>query len=229
LCVAPLLRYTGTHRLATRVIAVTVVRITAIVGVAMVGLMAVGCGNSSATKPSTASPRRPSTSTTISPATATSITPTTQPTSASSMPVVALATCQPSQLSVSVSDQMGAVGTGHQIISLANSGPSPCTLYGFPGLGLLNSAGQSVPLQVTRATAAGMSFPAIPKLTITLTAGGGAAAFGMEWSNGPSTGTYSLQVTPPNDTGYLVVPDQVDVFANSQVSVTPVTSPGQLQ
>jgi hypothetical protein len=192
----------------------------------MVGLIAVGCGRSSSTNPSTTVPPHTSTSTTGSPVTAT---PATQPTSASSTPSVPFTACRPGQLSASVSDQMGAVGTGHQIISLTNTGASPCTLYGFPGLGLLNSAGQSVPLQVTRATTAGMAFPAIPKTTETLTPGGEPVAFGMEWMNGPSTGTYSLQVTPPNETGYLIIPDQVDEFANNQVSVTPVAPLGQLQ
>jgi hypothetical protein len=194
----------------------------ALVAVAVVGLIAVGCGSSSSTK----STAPPPTTTAVSPATTASVAPTT---SASSTPTDSAVTCQPSQLSASVSDQMGAVGTGHQIITLTSTGGSPCTLYGYPGLGLLNSAGQSVPLQVTRATTAGMSFPAIPRTTVTLTPGGEGVAFGMEWMNGPSTGTYSLEVTPPNDTGYLVVPDQDDVFANNQVSVTPVTPLGQLQ
>jgi hypothetical protein len=50
----------------------------------------------------------------------------------------------------------------------------------------------------------------------------------MEWINGPTSGTYSLQVTPPNDAGYLVVPDQTDDFSNNRVSVTPVTTLAQL-
>jgi hypothetical protein len=130
---------------------------------------------------------------------------------------------------VSISDQQGAVGHGQQIVSLSNTGPGVCTLYGFPGLGLLNGAGQSVPLVVTRAASAGFAFPAIPETTVTLTPGGEPAAFGMEWINGQSSGTYSLQVTPPNDTGYLVVPNQIDYFADNQVTVTPVAPLGQLK
>jgi len=141
----------------------------------------------------------------------------------------ASATCQPGQLAVSISEQGGAVGHGQQIVSLSNKGPADCTLYGFPGLGLLNSSGQSVKLVVTRATAAGFAFPAIRETTLTLTPGGEPAAFGMEWINGPSTGAYSLQVTPPDDTGYLVLPNQADYFANSQVSVTPVAPAAQLK
>jgi hypothetical protein len=94
---------------------------------------------------------------------------------------------------------------------------------------LLTGTGQSVPLAVTRVTIKGFFFPAIPETTITLEPGGEPAAFGMEWINGPSSGTYSLQVTPPNDTGYLVIPKQIDDFANNQVTVTPLAPLGQLQ
>jgi hypothetical protein len=128
-----------------------------------------------------------------------------------------------------LSDQQGGVGHGEQIVNLSNKGPADCTLYGFPGLGLLNGSGQPVPLVVTRATSAGFAFPAIPETTVTLAPGGEPAAFGMEWINGPSSGTYSLQVTPPNDTGYLLVPNQFDYFANNQVSVTPVAPQVQLK
>jgi hypothetical protein len=114
-------------------------------------------------------------------------------------------------------------------VNLSNEGPAVCTLYGFPGIGLLDGAGRSVQLVVTRATSAGFAFPAISEMTVTLTPHGEPAAFGMEWINGPSSGTYSLQVTPPNDTGYLVVPNQIDYFANNQVSVTPVAPLGQLK
>jgi Protein of unknown function (DUF4232) len=137
-------------------------------------------------------------------------------------------TCQPGQLSVSLSGQGGAVGHGGQVVSLSNKGSAACTVYGFAGLGLLDGSGQSVPLVVTRATTAGFLFPAIPAATLTLTPGGPPAAFGMEWINGPSGGTYALQVTPPNDTGYLVIPDQMDVFASNHVSVTPVAPPSEL-
>jgi hypothetical protein len=54
-------------------------------------------------------------------------------------------------------------------------------MHGFPGLGLLTGAGQSLALVVTRQTAAGWHFPAIPETTIALAPGGGLAAFGMEW------------------------------------------------
>jgi hypothetical protein len=138
------------------------------------------------------------------------------------------ATCQPGQLSVSVSEQGGAVGHGGQVVSLSDKGSAACTLYGFPGLGLLDGSGQPVPLVVTRAATAGFLFPAIPETTLTLTPGGPPAAFGMEWINGPSGGTDSLQVTPPNDTGYLVIGDQTDVFAGNHVSVTPVAQPAPL-
>jgi hypothetical protein len=141
---------------------------------------------------------------------------------------VPLATCEPGQLAVSVSGQEGAVGHGEQIVSLSNTGSAACTLYGFPGLGFLDGSGQSVNLVVSRATSAGFGFPAVPETTVTLTPGGEPAAFGMEWINGPTAGSYALQVTPPNDTGYLVLPNQADVFANNQVSVTPITLLGQL-
>jgi hypothetical protein len=144
------------------------------------------------------------------------------PSTPSTAAVSATATCQPGQLSVSLAEQGGAVGHGGQVVTLSDKGSAACTLYGFPGLGLLNGSGQPVPLVVTRATTAGFLFPAIPETTLTLTPGGPSAGFGMEWINGPSGGTYALQVTPPNDTGYLVIPDQTDVFADNHVSVTPV-------
>jgi hypothetical protein len=204
------------------------IRIAATVGIALVGLIAVGCSNSSSTKTTVpvSSPRRSTTTATRQTAQATTPSSTTSIGSATTAGSV---TCQPTHLAASLSARGGAAGHGEQTVSLTNTGTTSCTLYGFPGLGLLNQADQSVPLVVTRATTAGMAFPAILETTVTLTPGGEPAAFGMEWINGPSSATYSLQVTPPNDTGYLVIPDQTDVFANNQVSVTPVAPVGQLK
>jgi hypothetical protein len=123
---------------------------------------------------------------------------------------------------------MGAAGHGWTIVTLTNTSSSTCTLYGFPGLGFRTATGQSAPLSVSRQAAKGWRYPAIPENSVSLSPDGGAASFGMEWINGPAIGTYSLQVTPPSDTGYVLIPNQVDVFTNNQVSVTPMTTLAQL-
>jgi hypothetical protein len=194
------------------------------VSLSLVVLIVGGCASNPSPKASEPAPSA-RTSTTMT------VTSTTPPTARSSTTSTAATTttCQPDHLAVSVSAQGGAAGHGQQIVSLVNEGAAACTLYGFPGLGLLDGAGQSVQLAVTRATTAGFAFPAIPETTVTLTPEAEPAAFGMEWINGPASGTYSLQVTPPNDTGYLVVPNQIDYFANNEVSVTPVAPLGQLK
>lgn len=204
------------------------IRVTAAAGIALVVLVSTGCGSGSSAK-STAAPER---STTTAPVHRASLTPTTTTGAAlptdPTAPANTAATCRPKQLSASITSQAGGAGHGEQIVVLTDTGTTSCILYGYPGLGFLNTAGQAVPLTVIRATAPGMFFPAIPMVKVALSPGGEQTGFGMEWINGPASGTYSLHVTPPNDTGYLVVPNQVDEFSNNQVSVTPIAPLGQL-
>jgi hypothetical protein len=127
----------------------------------------------------------------------------------------------------SISDQAGGAGHGGQVITLSNTLKVGCMLYGFPGLGLLNSAGQPIPLTVARQSGTGIVFPAVPEKPVTI-GPGQAASFGMEWVNGASAGTVSLEVTPPNDQAVLVIANQEDIFQGNDVSVTPIAPAGQI-
>jgi hypothetical protein len=204
------------------------VALRTIVLISVAGVVMLGCdspastGNPKVTHPA-AGPSAPTS--TVNSSRPSTLSSTTATTTAAS---VVSTRCNPAQLSPSLSDQMGGAGHGWTTVTLTNISSSTCTVYGFPGLGFRTATGQSVPLSVSRQAAKGWRYPAIPESSVTLSPDGGAASFGMEWINGPTSGTYSLQVTPPNDAGYLVVPDQTDDFSNNRVSVTPVTTLAQL-
>lgn len=90
-------------------------------------------------------------------------------------------------------------------------------MHGYPGIGLLDAAGTAQSLSVQRSPGPGFLFPAIPETTVTL-APGTKASFWMEWinENGATVGT--LEITPPNDTSQLRVPNE-----NLELSVRSVT------
>jgi len=52
--------------------------------------------------------------------------------------------CKAHQLTMSLGGELGAMGVASYIASLANRSSAPCTLDGYPGLDLENSAGQAV-------------------------------------------------------------------------------------
>jgi hypothetical protein len=172
-----------------------------------------GCSSNSSSSSSSTAAASPSTATSSSPATASSSTAptaTTQPTASGDS---AGSTCQPGDLTASLGATLGSAtaATGasggnpalgqnqfDQIVVLANSGSSSCTLNGFPGVNLEGTANGSSTYQwpLTRSTTAHSAVTLQP---------GGSAHFGLVYlplsggNSGTSIKVTTIIVTPPND------------------------------
>lgn len=167
----------------------------------VVATVATGCGSHHKATPTT-------TSTTTTTAPATTAAPTTTSTStttgaptttrATTTTVAALRTCVPAQLTVIAGGSQGAAGHLGRQYQLQNSSSSPCSLHGYPGLGLLDASGKPMVTTVVRQ-------PGRPIPTVTLGAGGSAyfTAFWADATGFPGAScpaSASLEITPPNDT-----------------------------
>lgn len=128
-----------------------------------------------------------------------------------------------------MTDQGGAVGHGGEVVVLTLVAGAPCTLKGYPGLGLKGPAGQTVPLTVNRQTDAGFLLPYVKPAQVLLSVAA-PASFGIEWINMFKPTATTVVVTPPDDFTAITVGGGVQggVPENSVVTVTAVIT-GQLQ
>ena len=123
-----------------------------------------------------------------------------QPSSTAPESVAQLPRCQSSQLSAHPA--FAGVGTGNvgQVVTFTNTSSSTCTLYGYPGLQMLDGSGRPIPTQVHR----GQSY-AVPQLPVRLVTlrPGAPASFEAGYEDGtgfsgvrcPSATT--VEITPP--------------------------------
>jgi hypothetical protein len=164
-----------------------------------------------------------STTTTTTPPTTSTTATTTPPTTSTT---AATTTCQPSQLRVALYGTEGAAGTNEVTFSLTNSSTTVCTMYGYPGMQLLNAGRASVPTVVIRG--GGLSFENVAATNVSLVPGQ-AAYFNLGY-NDVITGTTTcstatqVEITPPNDFSYVVVPvaPQIDACNGGTLHVSPV-------
>lgn len=131
-------------------------------------------------------------------------------------------TCTTENLNAHVVDPQGAAGHGGQVVVLTNFSGTTCSTGQYPGVGLLDAAGRPEPLTVVRATDGGFLYPGVANGSVTL-APGDKASFWMEWINVNGSLTGSLQVTPPNDTDQLVLPNETVPLNVGTITVSPVT------
>lgn len=205
-------------------------------GVAAVALTAAGCSSG----PSSTATTRPraSTSTSTTRAAPTTTPSTTHPGSSSSVasspsttavPPSGPTRCPTADLAGSVAGSSGAAGTIQMTIALRSTAPSPCTLFGYPGLQLLAGDGSALPTNVVRK--GGYPFTAMAPTTVTL-APGQTADFNLGYSDVPVGGetscptATSMEVTPPNATDHLVVPASLAPCGGGTVVVSPVFAQG---
>ncbi len=110
--------------------------------------------------------------------------------------------CRSANLTVALVQFEGAAGSTIATYVFTNNGSVTCTLFGYPGLGLLGPGGQGLSTTVIRQPNA--------ESTVSL-APGGHAWFMMEYPNSTGYATAqcptstSLEVTPPNSYHYLIV------------------------
>jgi hypothetical protein len=137
------------------------------------------------------------------------------------------AACSSSNLHITLGNGGAAAGTDFTVLDFTNVGASPCTLYGFPGVSMTNSAGAQIGAAATRN-------PSQASAVITLTPGAKAnATLGVgNAENYPATAckptaTARLKVFPPNQTQAIEVPFSTTgcaVASAHQLSVTAVTA-----
>ncbi|MFI5042240.1 MAG: DUF4232 domain-containing protein, partial [Acidimicrobiales bacterium] len=123
----------------------------------------------------------------------------------------------------------GAAGSIAQVFILRNTSGTTCTMYGYPGLLRLDAAKKPMTTTVTRGSSVVVRDPG-PSL-VTLPAGA-SASFGSGWSHVPTpsdpasgcaASTY-LEITPPDETAYLLVPAAVDACNHGTIAVSAVVA-----
>ncbi|HUY99422.1 MAG TPA: DUF4232 domain-containing protein [Thermomicrobiaceae bacterium] len=136
-------------------------------------------------------------------------------------------TCQPAQLRAGVGSSNGATGHILTVFTLMNTSTATCTLYGYPGMQLLDGSGNPLPTTVHRG-GAGSPFALLddPAQLVYL-APGDSASFDVGFAHIPS-GAYpncpvsaQLEITPPNDYSQLTIPAMIDA-CGGQLYTSPV-------
>jgi hypothetical protein len=134
--------------------------------------------------------------------------------------------CHTSQLAASIPNAGGGAA-GHIVgyVEFTNTGGVTCRMYGYPGLGLLDSSGHAIPITVTRGGGQGQETTATPS---SLTLAPNAAAHAEYNYTDVPTGSQTtcpaaakLQVTPPDETDFLLVTAQL-APCGGEIHVGPV-------
>jgi hypothetical protein len=195
-------------------------------------ILAVGCGSHS----STASGQPTATASAANSSTSAASTPSSGATGQASSPAggtqtsgapAGTAACSSSNLRIALGAGGGAAGTDFTILDFTNSGGTSCTLYGFPGVSLINSSGTQIGAAATRN-------PSKPSALVTLApAAKASATLGVaNAQNYPAsackpTASAQLKVFPPNQTQAIEVPFTTTgcaVSSTHQLSVTAITA-----
>jgi uncharacterized protein DUF4232 len=189
-----------------------------------------GTGSSStAASPTTASTTPPISATTASSAPA-STGPSTTPTTATTASAHG---CTAVQLSIQVGTANGAAGSVGYTNDFKNISVATCTLYGYPGLQMLNSSGQPISTDVIRGTS--VTVPSVPERLVTL-APGARAGFDMGFASSTGYGSAKcptsarVEFTAPNDFQSLTVALAIQPYGGpstaqlhcGQITVSPV-------
>ncbi|NNN22315.1 MAG: DUF4232 domain-containing protein [Acidimicrobiales bacterium] len=167
--------------------------------------------------------------------TSTSTTATGTSTSATSSPVAtttkpSIGRCTRGNLSAAKGSSQGAAGTIAAEITFTNVGTSTCTLDGYPGLQLLSSTGAALPTNVVRGGAAGASVTPSNIALVT----NGKASFVLSFSDVPTgnqttcPNSAQVEITPPNDFGYLTIPLVISPCDSGKINVSAVFAGTQI-
>jgi hypothetical protein len=198
-------------------------------------LLAVGCsggtasqGHLTAHSPVAATPSSPSPHPTSTPVTVAVVTPT--PAVTRPLPAATPGRCHTGGLRVALAGDEGAAGSVYLTFVLTNTGTSPCSLYGYVGMQMLNASGRALPTKVVRDGAS--STTAGPSRFLLLP--GTAAKFQASYEHAMQGGLPSvcpmaatLEITPPDEFDHQTIPLEMDPCLG-QINVTPVEPPGAL-
>ncbi len=188
----------------------------------LAGLVLAACSSNSSSS---------STTTTVASSTSTTAGTTTSTTRAAGTTTTggaAVSGCLTGSLQIAAVNGSGAAGTIEMAVTMTNQGPS-CTLYGYPGMQLLDASGSPIATIVVRG--GGPMFPDAaanqPPAQVTL-ARGAVAKFSLSYEDVPvgtetscPTST-SSEITPPNNTAFAVIPLAIAPCNNGTIHVSPV-------
>lgn len=170
------------------------------------------------------------TSTSTPQSTTTSAPPTTTTTGGTTTSAAAASTCQPSQVQVTPGMSSGAAGTIELVVTIADTSSQPCTLEGYPGMQLYNSAGQPIPTTVVRGMATFLTPAANQPPTLQTLGPSKTASFSLQYEDVPVGNETSCptsataDITPPNDTSTVSLALEIAPCNNGTVHVSPVYS-----
>jgi hypothetical protein len=134
-------------------------------------------------------------------------------------------TCQASQLRASRVASSAAAGHIAVTYGLTNASAATCTLFGYPGLQMLDASGRPIPTQVSHGGS--FTFPVETPMLVTMSAGAQASFF-LGYADVPSGNETScpqsarLDITPPGSTGTVQLADQIAPCGRGSVTVSPV-------
>jgi uncharacterized protein DUF4232 len=145
---------------------------------------------------------------------------------------VSAVACIPTDLTLTLATVGGAAGRDVGVFVFTNASSAPCSLIGYPGLQLLDSASRPVSTQVTDSLdssfGADYSVAAIQPVNLNP---GGTAKFSAEWATqvGACIQPSGFAVIPPNTTAQLVAASRAQsnpgfniIVCDARVTVHPV-------
>lgn len=182
----------------------------AMITAAVTGLALTGCGSDSTNASSTSS-TGPATTTTAA-------------STSSTRATVASIHCATNELSASLGVPNAGAGQVYTPLVLTNTGTRTCELRGFPGVSVLDSAGNQIGQPAGREGAEGTTVSIAPGKTASATlhttnqgVGGGSC----------SAESAKIKVFPPDDTAALTFPAAYTVCGGFQVSTLVAGSAGR--
>lgn len=122
-------------------------------------------------------------------------------------------TCNADELSLALEPADAAAGTYSYDLIFTNIGQRSCTLYGYPGVSLVNDNGNMIGSPAERTENS-------QELTITIAPQGKVKAvlYAQNSDNFPSgeckDGATKIRVYPPNDTGYISIATDTNLLDN---------------
>lgn len=145
------------------------------------------------------------------------------------------ARCFSSQLAVRLGQAGVALGHVGQAVSFRNTSATSCTLYGYPGLQMLDAAGHPIRTQVLRGAA--YTVPTMPERTVTLRPEAWASFdVGYDdatgYANDKCPTSARVEITPPNAYRPITVAWRIQPYGGGsirhlrcgQITVSPVYS-----
>jgi hypothetical protein len=175
-------------------------------------ILLAGCGAASSAEQSSGKASVPA---------ATGFTQTTQASQTSTGSASGTPRCTVSQLSVRQMREDGAAGSRGLDYAFTNRSAARCSLYGYPGLGMLDKAGERMLTDVLRSPS--VVVPRVAERQVLLAPGGRAWFYAgySDVSTGSCPAAARLEVTPPDAYGHLVIPTGISP-CGGVIHVSPV-------